>query len=59
MQETEFIAMMVIMIGCAYTSFRLGRREGIHEAIEFLKNEDLSSWKITTEKIFLDFRLEF
>ncbi len=41
MQETEFIAMMVIMIGCAYTSFRLGRREGIHEAIEFFEERGL------------------
>ena len=41
MQEIEFIAMMVIMIGCAYTSYRVGRRDGIREAIDFFEHEGI------------------
>ena len=41
MQEIEFIAMMVIMIGCAYTSYRVGRRECIHDAIECFEERGL------------------
>ncbi len=41
MQETEFIAMMVIMIGCAYTSFNIGKRTGAENAIDFFVSEGL------------------
>lgn len=41
MQELEFITMMVIMISCAYSSYRLGKREGIQDAIEFFEEEGL------------------
>jgi len=41
MQETEFITLMVIMIGCAYSSYRVGLREGIKRSIEFFEGEGL------------------
>ena len=41
MQELEFVTMMVIMISCAMSSYRLGKKEGIHNAIEFFEEEGL------------------
>ena len=41
MQELEFVTMMVIMIGCAYTSFQLGRKEGIRNAILYFEDEGI------------------
>ena len=41
MQELEFVTMMVIMISCAMSSYRLGKKEGIHNAIEFFEAEGL------------------
>ena len=41
MQELEFVTMMVIMISCARASYRLGKKEGIHNAIEVFEEEGL------------------
>ena len=41
MQELEFVTMMVIMISCAYTSFQLGKKEGIRNAILYFEDEGI------------------
>ena len=41
MQELEFVTMMVIMISCAYTSFQLGKKEGIRIAILYYDDEGI------------------
>ena len=41
MQELEFVTMMVIMISCAYTSYQLGRKEGIRNAILYFEDEGI------------------
>jgi hypothetical protein len=33
--EIEFIMYLLVMIGCAYTSFRLGKHEGVQDAISY------------------------
>ena len=41
MQEELLILMVLIMIGCAYTSYRIGTREGISMAIDYFHHEGL------------------
>lgn len=41
MQEIEFIIMLGVMIGCAYTSYQAGRKDGIGNAIEYFVDEGL------------------
>ena len=39
MQELEFVTMMVIMIGCATASYRIGQKDGIRNALLYLEDE--------------------
>ena len=41
MEELEFITLVVIMIGCATSSCRLGKREGVRDAIDFFEHEGI------------------
>ena len=41
MQEELLILMVVIMLGCSYTSYRIGTREGIGMAIDYFHNEGI------------------
>jgi len=41
MQEELLILMVIIMLGCAYTSYRIGTREGISMAIDYFHDEGM------------------
>jgi len=39
--EIEFIMYTLILIGCAYTSFSVGKREGVQDAISYFYDKGL------------------
>ena len=39
MQEELLILGIVLMLGCAYTSYKIGTREGISMAIDYFQHE--------------------
>ena len=41
MQDEMIILMLVMMMGCAYTSYKIGTREGIAMAIDYFQHEGL------------------
>ena len=41
MQEELLILMVIIMVGCAYTSYRIGTKEGIGMAIDYFHHEGI------------------
>ena len=41
MQELEFVTMLVIMISCAMSSYRLVKKEGIRNAILYFEDEGI------------------
>jgi hypothetical protein len=41
MQEELLILMAIIMVGCAYTSYRIGTKEGIGMAIDYFHHEGI------------------
>ena len=41
MQEELLILGIVLMIGCAYTSYKIGTREGISMAIDYFQHEGI------------------
>ena len=51
MQELEFVTMMVIMISCAYTSYQLGRKEGIRNAILYFEDEGSNETSSITDGV--------
>jgi len=41
MQDEMIILVLLMMLGCAYTSYKIGTREGIAMAIDFFASEGL------------------
>ena len=41
MQEELLILGIVLMLGCAYTSYKIGTREGISMAIDYFQHEGI------------------
>ncbi len=41
MQDEMIILMLVMMLGCAWTSYKIGTREGIAMAIDYFQHEGL------------------
>ena len=41
MQEELLILGIVLMLGCAYTSYKIGTREGISMAIDYFHHEGI------------------
>ena len=41
MQEELLILGIVLMLGCAYTSYKIGTREGISQAIDYFSEAGL------------------
>ena len=39
MQDEMIILMLVMMMGCAYTSYKIGTREGIAMAIDYFAQQ--------------------
>ena len=41
--ETEFIMYLLVMIGCAYTSYQIGIKIGVQDTISFFHSEGIIS----------------
>ena len=51
MTEIEVIYSLIILVGCGYTSWAIGKKEGIEKTIDYLEQQGLLEFDDTPENI--------